>query len=416
MMKSLRFNDLLLSSLDSILFKGAKVVVAFSGGKDSLSLLDYLMRNRSSLDIEIYAIHINHNLRDDSINDENFCIDYCDKNSINLIIKSVTIDKLIISKIGIEGAAREARYTLFDEYLSLIDGDFIFTAHTLDDQLESFFIDVMTGVSIYTLGGIWERKDKVFRPMLSITSDEVNEYLINSGLEPIFDSSNNDKRFIRNRVRSEIISLIKKDKSNIINSILNIQRESRELNSIKYSILKHAILIKSNEYIELDREIFINFDYDDQVFLLGKIFSQLFRFGRNNIEESLKILRYSTSRRINLPDSYVFESSYSKIYIYMSKLIELPILVKEAGISEVLYLDKRIYFDDILKGSKLIISGRERGDKIGSKKLKDILIDKRIPLIDRDRLIIVREFINKKIIFVENILANKMIKVVDNSL
>ncbi len=415
-MKSLRFNNLISSSLDSILFKGAKVAVAFSGGKDSLSLLDYLMRNREIRGIELFAIHINHNLRSESINDENFCIDYCDRNAIDLTVKSVNIDKLMISKIGIEGAAREVRYTVFDEYLESINGDFIFTAHTLDDQLESFFIDVMTGTSIYTLGGIWDRKDKVVRPMLSISTDEVNEYLISNDLEPIFDSSNNDKRFIRNRVRHDIISLIKKDKSNIINSILNIQRESRELNSIKYSLLKNAILIKSNEYIELDREIFINFDYDDQVFLLGKIFSKLFRFGRNNIEEALKILSYSTSRRINLPESYVFESSYSKIYIYMSKLIELPILVKEVGITEVLYLDKCISFNDSFINSKFIISGRKSGDKIGSKKLKDILINKRIPLIDRDRLIVIREFIDNKIVFVEKILENKIIKVVDNIL
>ena len=415
-MKSLRFNNLISSSLDSILFKGAKVAVAFSGGKDSLSLLDYLMRNREIRGIELFAIHINHNLRSESINDENFCIDYCDRNAIDLTVKSVNIDKLMISKIGIEGAAREVRYTVFDEYLESINGDFIFTAHTLDDQLESFFIDVMTGTSIYTLGGIWDRKDKVVRPMLSISTDEVNEYLISNDLEPIFDSSNNDKRFIRNRVRHDIISLIKKDKSNIINSILNIQRESRELNSTKYSLLKNAILIKSNEYIELDREIFINFDYDDQVFLLGKIFSKLFRFGRNNIEEALKILSYSTSRRINLPESYVFESSYSKIYIYMSKLIELPILVKEVGITEVLYLDKCISFNDSFINSKFIISGRKSGDKIGSKKLKDILINKRIPLIDRDRLIVIREFIDNKIVFVEKILENKIIKVVDNIL
>ena len=415
-MNSLRFNNLISSSLDSILFKGAKVAVAFSGGKDSLSLLDYLMRNREIRGIELFAIHINHNLRSESINDENFCIDYCDRNAIDLTVKSVNIDKADISKLGIEGAAREVRYTVFDEYLELINGDFIFTAHTLDDQLESFFIDVMTGTSIYTLGGIWDRKDKVVRPMLSISTDEVNEYLISNDLEPIFDSSNNDKRFIRNRVRHDIISLIKKDKSNIINSILNIQRESRELNSTKYSLLKNAILIKSNEYIELDREIFINFDYDDQVFLLGKIFSKLFRFGRNNIEEALKILSYSTSRRINLPESYVFESSYSKIYIYMSKLIELPILVKEVGITEVLYLDKCISFNDSFINSKFIISGRKSGDKIGSKKLKDILINKRIPLIDRDRLIVIREFIDNKIVFVEKVLENKIIKVVDNIL
>ena len=415
-MKSLRFNNLISSSLDSILFKGAKVAVAFSGGKDSLSLLDYLMRNREIRGIELFAIHINHNLRSESINDENFCIDYCDRNAIDLTVKSVNIDKADISKLGIEGAAREVRYTVFDEYLESINGDFIFTAHTLDDQLESFFIDVMTGTSIYTLGGIWDRKDKVVRPMLSISTDEVNEYLISNDLEPIFDSSNNDKRFIRNRVRHDIISLIKKDKSNIINSILNIQRESRELNSTKYSLLKNAILIKSNEYIELDREIFINFDYDDQVFLLGKIFSKLFRFGRNNIEEALKILSYSTSRRINLPESYVFESSYSKIYIYMSKLIELPILVKEVGITEVLYLDKCISFNDSFINSKFIISGRKSGDKIGSKKLKDILINKRIPLIDRDRLIVIREFIDNKIVFVEKVLENKIIKVVDNIL
>ncbi len=415
-MNGLRFNDLISSSIDSILFKGAKVVVAFSGGKDSLALLDYLMRNRQLIGVEIYALHVNHNLRDDSINDENFCVEYCKRNSIDLIIKSVQIDKSVIAKVGIEGAAREVRYTLFDEYLESINGDFIFTAHTLDDQLESFFIDVLTGASIYTLGGIWEKKGKVFRPMLSIATDEVNEYLTYNDLEPIFDSSNNDKRFIRNRVRSDIISLIKKDKSNIVNSILNIQRESRELNSMKYSLLKNAILIENNDYIELDREIFIDFDYDDQVFLLGKIFSNLFRFGRNNIEEVLKILSYSTSRRINLPDSYVFESSYNKIYIYLSKLIELPTLVKEAGISEILYLDKRICFNDNLVNIKLTISGRESGDKVGTKKLKDILIDKRIPLIDRDRLIVVRDFTDNKIIFIDKILENKMIKVVDNIL
>jgi len=401
------FNSLEFSSTSNLERK-IKVLVAFSGGKDSLSLLDYLNQSREIFNIELIAIHINHQLRTDSINDEKFCIDFCIENDIYLVVETINIDTKLIKNRGIEAAARKVRYEYIYKTAKERAVDYIFTAHTLDDQLESFFIDLMTGTSIYTLGGISRRLDILVRPMLDISTADINEYLDSRSLKPIYDSSNDDKRFIRNSVRDTVNSLMRSNRG-IANSILLIQDQSRALNASIYNRCKIAIVEELDTEVSLDRDIFTRFDYEDQIFLLGKIFSKLFRFGRSNIVEALKILDKNGSRRIQLPENYIFESSYNMIYIYHSAIIEDLDIVKEVGVNSVIYKDKIVNFKGDLINSKLYITKRYRGDKIRGKKMKDILIDKKITLKNRDRLIVVRD--SKTIYFVEQVLENKLIDI-----
>ena len=184
----------------NLIFPGDHIICAVSGGADSVALLFSLYLLKEKLDFRLSAAHFNHNLRGEESNrDEQFVRDFCDRYDIPLMVGSSTVTS---GKKGLEAAARDARYS----YLRSLPGK-IATAHTADDNAETVLLHLIRGTGLKGLGGITPISGNVIRPMLSVTRQDVENFLQDWSLPHIEDSSNHTDAFLRNRLRHHVMPL-----------------------------------------------------------------------------------------------------------------------------------------------------------------------------------------------------------------
>lgn len=180
---------------------GDRVVCALSGGADSVALLWALYLLRDKLQITLSAAHFNHQLRgEESDQDQAFVQMLCDRYDIPLTVGTGAV---IAGEKGLEAAAREARYA----FLSSLSGK-IATAHTADDNAETVLMHLVRGTGLKGLGGISPVRGSVIRPMLTVTRQEVLDFLEVYCLPHIEDSSNQTDAFLRNRIRHNVMPLL----------------------------------------------------------------------------------------------------------------------------------------------------------------------------------------------------------------
>ncbi len=184
-----------------LIHPGDHIICAVSGGADSVALLFSLYLLKEKLGFRLSAAHFNHNLRGEESNrDEQFVRDFCDRYDIPLLVGSSTVTS---SKKGLEAAARDARYS----YLRSLPGK-IATAHTADDNAETVLLHLIRGTGLKGLGGITPISGNVIRPMLSVTRQDVENFLQDWSLPHIEDSSNHTDAFLRNRLRHHVMPLL----------------------------------------------------------------------------------------------------------------------------------------------------------------------------------------------------------------
>lgn len=201
-----------LSAVNS-LNHAAKVLLAVSGGADSMAMLSLCMKFFPSLGIPFSVITINHNIRNEveSSSDALFVSSFCNQYSIRCVIKN--IEKGMISKLaferqkGIEEAARVMRYDLFSSTALELDASHIFLAHTKNDQLETLIQRFFQGSSSSLYGIIRERRP-YFRPLLGVDRKDIEAYLSREGISFCTDSTNYDTSYLRNRIRNEVIPFL----------------------------------------------------------------------------------------------------------------------------------------------------------------------------------------------------------------
>lgn len=385
---NLSFKDILLPKLDLLINKS--ILVAFSGGKDSIALLDFLNCNKEIFSYSIVACHVNHGLRDNAIIDEEFCLNFCKENNINIEIVNISNDIKNDFSAGIEDTARRYRYKALQTIADKLDCDYILTAHTFDDQIESFFTDIYTGASIFTLGGIKYKSGKILRLMLDISTDKILEYLNERKIKNIEDESNNNIRFVRNKVRHNILPFLYDLGSEFVPTILRLQQESIKINDYFYKTTKEAIIYENENIVEIDKDLFLSFDNIQKEYLLSKIFSQKFRFTKSVVYEALKLLDKKSSCRVDLPSKFCFEISFYTIRIFKKNLIKIFSIEKENGIDSIITSDFKFIFKDKFINNSFTIRNRRDGDRlISGKKLKDVYSNKKIDLFIRDVSIVI---------------------------
>lgn len=400
----LSYRDILFEEL--IKFKNTKILVAFSGGKDSLMLLDFIYKNNEKLNISIGACHINHGLRQTADRDESFCYSFCSNYNIDFYSYNIAEELKKDRGESIESVARKYRYEYLIQCKIQCGYDYIFTAHTYSDNIESFFVDLYTGTSLFTLGGIMYKINGVVRPMLYITTDMVNKYINDNNLEPVFDETNDDIKYTRNKIRHKLIPTLYSCGNEFEKSIIKLQIESNKLNEYLYKNVNHVI-IKQEDIVILKRDSFMQLDLIEKEYLLGKMFSLFFRVSKDILNNVISFLNNDYSKRLDLPNGYIIEQSYVTIKIFNKKLVQNYVYQKHAGLSVCKTDDFQIEFSDDLKSKALTIRNRVNGDKFGKKKLKDLFIDKHIELFERDRAVVIEE--NGIIIWVEYISNNENI-------
>ena len=197
-------------TLDAHGVRGLRVAIALSGGMDSVVLLDLLHRCRAARRLSLSAIHINHQISPHAGDWESFCRSLCQQRDIPITVQRVSV---IGADAGIEAAARELRYRAF----AGADADFVALAHHLDDQVETFLLQLLRGAGPRGLAGMPVIRPQqssgkgssaaplIFRPLLEIRRSQISAYAATRKLEWVDDDSNSDSRFDRNYLRNEVL-------------------------------------------------------------------------------------------------------------------------------------------------------------------------------------------------------------------
>lgn len=199
---------------------GDHVICALSGGADSVALAFAMYLLKDKLDIRLSAAHFNHHLRgEESDRDEQFVRQFCDRYDIPLFLGGAEVKP---GKKGLEAAAREARYA----FLRSLEGK-IATAHTADDNAETVLLHLIRGTGLKGLGGITPVSGKVIRPMLDVTRKDVEEFCEEWCLPFVEDSSNGTDAFLRNRIRHQVMPVLKQENPRLAENVSAMARRLR---------------------------------------------------------------------------------------------------------------------------------------------------------------------------------------------
>lgn len=209
---------------------GKKLLLATSGGIDSMVLVDFF----NQLDYTIAMAHCNFGLRgNESDGDEKFISDYAQKNNIELFVTHFDTNKYAEEfKLSIQIAARRLRYSWFYELMEQNSFDYLLTAHHLDDSIETFLINLTRGTGLDGLTGIPQQNDKIVRPLLPFSRNEIEQYAKENNITWREDSSNASDKYLRNKLRHDVVPVLKSLNPSFLESFqdtLNHLKQSQSL-------------------------------------------------------------------------------------------------------------------------------------------------------------------------------------------
>lgn len=210
--------------------KEESLLITISGGADSVAL--FLLMHELGYKIEL--AHCNFNLRrKESDEDEKFVKDLAQEYNVNLHLKSFETERYSKKeKLSVQMAARVLRYDWFNELLDKNNLDYILTAHHKDDDVETFFINIIRGTGINGLSGISTKKERIIRPLITSTRKEIELFLEEKNQKYRHDSSNESVKYLRNKIRHELIPLLKEMNPNIQQTVANNIRNLLEANKV----------------------------------------------------------------------------------------------------------------------------------------------------------------------------------------
>lgn len=209
--KSCSINDTVINKViyaienHNMIKSGDKIIVALSGGADSVTLLHCLNTIKDELDFELSACHVNHNLRGaDSDSDQAFAETLCKKMNIPLKVFSIDVTKAMEKHTSVEETARELRYQAFAAESARL-GAKAATAHNSCDNTETVFLNLLRGTGLKGLCGIPPVRDYLIRPLILCTRDEIEAYCNENTLQYVTDKTNFSTEYTRNKIRLELL-------------------------------------------------------------------------------------------------------------------------------------------------------------------------------------------------------------------
>ncbi|WP_131039694.1 tRNA lysidine(34) synthetase TilS [Clostridioides difficile] len=426
--------DKVLSTINkhNLIQKGDKIVLGLAGGPDSVCLLHVLNRLKKDFNIEIYAAHLNHQIRGiEAQKDALYVSKLCEDMGIIFFVKSINVPKYCENEgLSLEEGARKLRYEMFYEIKDKIKANKIAIGHNLNDQAETVMMRIMRGTGLKGLKGIdYIRDNCIIRPILDVERNEIEEYCEAYNLNPRIDKTNLENIYTRNKIRLDLLPYMKDNfNSNVIESIV---RMSNSLKSDNDYIEKEAEA-KFREVSNIKEKGFVEINLDDFVCLHDAI---KVRVLRNSIKHILGDTNFVDQRHIEDIMSLEDNSKVNKmltlprnIFVYRKK--DSIILTNEEIVNEeiefyynvpsngfikikelkqiietqVMSIDryKSMKLDNSSKGfdfnkvkGGIVIRSRRQGDKIklamGSKKVKDLFIDLKIPREERCKIPIITD-------------------------
>ena len=373
-----------------------------------MALMDVLLKLRKKFNLSIVCAHVNHKLRVESDDEMVGLEDFCKK-------KDVIFEKMIINNYGddnFHNEARNFRYNFFESLVHKYGAKYLMTAHHGDDLMETILMRIARGSTLSGYAGFKKISVKedytILRPLIYVTKDELLSYNKDNGVEYVIDKSNFSDKYTRNRYRKEVLPFLKKEDPNVHLKFLKYSElvfdcdEYLDVETDKYAkTLYNDKYIEINKFKELDNVIqnkFINklleSYYEDDMILISDVHVDL-----------IKSLIYSNRANsfIYLPNAVKVIKSYDKVYFkreteqidnYEIELLDYANLPNGKNIKCIESSDVNNNFYCRLSSKDVVlplhVRTRKSGDKMkvkglnGSKKVKDIFIDSKVPISQRD--------------------------------
>lgn len=419
---------------NNLLNKGDKVLVGLSGGPDSVCLLHLLKSIENKYELKIGAAHINHMLRgEEALKDEEYAKNLCEGLGVDFYSIRIDVDKIAKDRgVSTETAGRDCRYGFFNSIKDKNGYTKIATAHNANDQAETILMRIMRGTGLEGLGGIPVFRDNLYiRPILFLEREYIEKYCEDNNLNPRIDKTNLENIYSRNKIRLDILPYMKKHfNSDVVKAInrmsLLLQEDNEFIDNEAKKAFERYCEVKEDEII-IREELFV----EERAIITRVIRKSLtmlskseYDFELKHIKEVIELKDMGTHKRIDLPNNIFAENIYGKIYIrkkdrlkkidnkikdeiikkedlnnlktnFLGCLIEFKVKTKEKSL-KFENNDLIKYFDYDKINGYVTIRKRKNGDRItplgmkGSKKLKDIFIDMKIPKDYRDEIPVIQ--------------------------
>jgi tRNA(Ile)-lysidine synthase len=405
----------------NLLEKKDKILVAYSGGVDSTGLLNLLLELRKEWSFELFLGHFNHKLRYTADEDEQFVRRIAQKYSLPLFVGNKDVRSYARKKkLNIEEAGRKLRYDFLKKTAVKIGRAKIATGHTMTDQAETFMMRLMRGSGLQGLGGIFPLvKGTIVRPLIQIERQNIEAYLKEKEIEFRIDESNFDRRFLRNRIRLDLIPYIRKNfEPEIVPSLGRIASIIREEDSFLEKIAQEKTkkaLSKKNNRISLQIKPLSSLPRAMARRVVRDFISELKGNLREiSFEDVESVLGLREGKEFPLRKDHVLRREKGQIFLKGEIPPKIryeyrwegkrPLEIKELNSK---FEGKKIKrgkslrfdFDDQTRGFldlgklkfPLLVRNRQEGDRYqplgapGQKKLKEIMRAKGIPLSDREK-------------------------------
>ena len=409
------------------------IVVGVSGGPDSMALLYILNEFKKKLDLKIVCAHVNHNKRVESEQEKIDLENYCKAN--NIIFEYIKITKW--GDDNFHNEARSVRYNFFEELVMNYGAKYLMTAHQGDDLIETILMRIVRGSTLKGYSGFSRIVDKgtykIVRPLITVTKDEIMEFDKVNGIKYAIDQSNNEDHYTRNRYRHTVLPFLKHEDPKVHKKFL------------KYS----EILLEYSDYVDKEankvfNKVFINGNLDIDKFneldniiqtkiiytILEKIYGDdLLIIGAVHVELIFDLIKSNKSNSIvHLPNNVIVIKSYNELSfsfdddesseyeIEIDDRVNLP----KGKIIEIVdeCIDTTNYTIRLNSNEvklPLYVRNRRDGDRIevkglnGTKKVKDIFIDEKIKISDRDSWPVVLDATDK-IVWIPGLKKSKLDK------
>ncbi|MGG3890585.1 tRNA lysidine(34) synthetase TilS [Metabacillus fastidiosus] len=407
------------------IIKGSTVVVGVSGGPDSLTLLHLFLSIKEEYSLKIVGAHVDHMFRAEQSKEEMlFVKDFCNQYNIPCEAKQIDIPTYLNrNKISSQAASREHRYNFYKEVMDAYNANYLALGHHGDDQIETILMRMVRGSTGEAMAGMKAVRKfyngYIVRPLLTASKEEILQYCDLNGLEPRFDPSNEENKYTRNRFRNTVLPFLKSENPLVherfwyfSETFLEDELYLKELTKEKMNtVLKR----KEKSEVEMDTKLFLNLPLPLQRRCIQLILNYLYEtipssLSSIHIESLLNLLsRDHPSGSLDYPnglrviksyDNCLFTFDYDKSLPY-----EIPLSIPstiilpngsaiDCGILKKPHFLKRgndVFFLSVERLKEpLTIRSRKQGDKIklkgmnGTKKVKDIFIDEKVPLHNRD--------------------------------
>ena len=390
---------------------GEHIIVGVSGGADSVYLLRLLCNLRKEMDLKITVVHINHMIRKEAVDDQEFVEELCGKLSVSCEVFEIDVKKIAQrEKKSLEEAGRKARYDAFFKMMKKCHADKIAIAHHQNDQAETFLYRCARGTGIYGAGAMKAQDGVLIRPLLCISKKEIINDLSKNGQDWVEDASNQDDTFARNQIRNQVIPRLETVNDHVVEHIGLLCEDIEEVTGYLTKQIEDACL-RCTRKIDHGFEIDCNKIKKENTWIQKQIFKTVLEktagkkkdLERRHIEDLIKLSGNGTGKTISLPYKMLAEKNYQYIKVYKQNISDKQKIKGRLLCEEITDLTnikendciKIIDYDRI--GTEIQMRCRKPGDffifdkKNKRKSISRYFIDEKVPRELRDQMPLVAD-------------------------